>query len=175
MDVGDASATLALSELPRDLRAALTTLDARVADDLEQIVLERLRLVVEVLFVPTAAREQLVHRPAANLVAEGVDAGRHIVRVRRVLGVTWVWTAPRVPLPTDGRRRIFEKITENKEQEVEAMMTAERIGELDPIKGSRTNQRVGPNEGKHNRLDETRRVKPIPMHMTRQQRQTIQW
>ena len=29
MDVGDASATLALSELPRDLRAALTTLDAR--------------------------------------------------------------------------------------------------------------------------------------------------
>ena len=37
MDVGDASATLALSELPRDLRAALTTLDARVADDLEPV------------------------------------------------------------------------------------------------------------------------------------------
>ena len=33
----DASATLALSELPRDLRAALTTLDARVADDLESV------------------------------------------------------------------------------------------------------------------------------------------
>ena len=37
MDVGDASATLALSELPRDLRAALTTLDARAADDLEPV------------------------------------------------------------------------------------------------------------------------------------------
>jgi hypothetical protein len=75
---GSASAATLMREMPEE--RLLRTSDERtpiglaalcgherVADDLERIVLDRLRLVVEVLYVPTAAREELAREAVGVL------------------------------------------------------------------------------------------------------------